>query len=475
MSFEALSSEDNGGLRHVCRIAFPMVLSTSSATVMGFVDRMFLSWHDPKEMAAALASGLTYWTLISLFIGTTSYTSTFVAQYFGSNEHRRIPAAVWQGVFFALASGLLMMLTGVFAGQLMGIAGHPEELHRLETTYYRILAFGAIGAVVSSALSGFYGGLGKTRIMMVVEIAGNVVNALLDYCMIFGKWGFPEWGIAGAAIATVISGFLIACTYVVLLFLGPLGRAYRVMTLPQLDRPLLWRLIRYGLPNGLGWTVDAAGWTGFVWLVGRLGEVPMQALSAAFAINHLAFFPMIGFSAATSIIVGQFIGAASPRLARRATYNAFAITTAWMTLIAAVFVLFPRELLSFFAPRQNPSSFADAASTAVVLLRFVALYSIFDSGNLIFSAALKGAGDTRFVFFMIVALSLVILIIPVYASVEILGLGVYASMSFATAYVIVLALAYYLRFLAGKWESMRVIETPLPPAQRHAEGPIVEP
>lgn len=470
----ALTAREDGGFRHVMRIALPMVLSTSSATIMSFVDRMFLGWYSSDAMASALAAGITCWTFLSFFIGTTSYTSTFVAQYFGAGRKDRVPAAVWQGVFFAAGAGMTLACAGIFADRIMGIAGHPPAIMRGEVTYFRIMMLGGICPVASSALSGFYSGLGRTRVVMSVEIAGNAVNLVLDYVLIFGKWGFPAWGIAGAAVATVTSGAFIVLAYVSLLLAAPLGREFRVLRAPRFEMDLFARLIRYGFPNGLGWMVDAGAWAGFIWLIGRIGQTEIQAMSATFAINHLAFFPMVGFSAATSILVGQFIGAGRPDTARKATYTAFAATIAYMTVIAAVFVVFPGWLVGLFRPENAETDFAPVVAMATVLLRFVAFYSIFDSGNLIFSAALKGAGDTRFVMFMILSLSITLLIIPSWVAVEVLDAGIYVTMAIGTAYVILLAAAYYLRFLAGRWRSMRVIEAPPPMPQRLSDGPVIE-
>ena len=478
-----LSERDDGGYAHVLRIALPMVLSHASATLMHTVDRMFLGHYSSESMAAAMAGGITAFTIMSLFFGTVLYTRTFVAQYFGAGQSHRIAPAIAQGIVFAVLAGGLLAGLGALAGPIMGLTGHPPEILAMEATYFRILMLGAWLPLLSGALSSLYGGLGKTTIIMLVEMGGNGVNFVLDYALIFGHWGFPEMGIAGAAIGTVAASAAICLTYTGLMLFGPLGRYYRVLRSLGIEAGLFWRLMKFGFPNGLQWTVDMVGWTAFIWLVGRLGPNEMTAMSATFAINHLAFLPMVGFSIATSIVVGQFIGAARPALAARSVRSAFVMTFGWMVLMALLFVALPGPLVMIFAPSGDKAAFAGTiVPIATVMLRFVALYSLFDAVNLVYTSALKGAGDTRFVMILTLVLSVFVLTIPVYVAVEVLHYGVNATMFIATLYIIALAASYYLRFRAGHWKTMTLIESAgavgdvsQPLAQRMTEGPIVEP
>ena len=132
-----------------------------------------------------------------------------------------------------------------------------------------------------------------------------------------------------------------------------------------------------------------------------------------------------------------------------------------MMFIAAVFVLEPKPLLSLFKGSHYASEhYAEIMNLGVILLRFVAVFCFFDALNLIFSAAIKGAGDTRFIMWTIGALSLGVMIVPVYVAVEILGAGIYAAWTLATFYVCALGIAFMLRYRQGKWKKMRVIEAP---------------
>jgi MATE family multidrug resistance protein len=129
-----------------------------------------------------------------------------------------------------------------------------------------------------------------------------------------------------------------------------------------------------------------------------------------------------------------------------------------MTSIAAAYILLPDIFVAPFAFNADPQEFSQIYQYSIVLLRFVAVYSIFDTMNIIFTSAIKGAGDTRFVMLMTVILSLFVLVIPAYLAIVVFKYGLMVSWMLATVYIIIIGITFYLRFLGGKWKSMRVIE-----------------
>lgn len=167
-------------------------------------------------------------------------------------------------------------------------------------------------------------------------------------------------------------------------------------------------------------------------VVGRLGTASLAATNIAFNINTLAFMPMIGCGIAISVLVGQYLGAQKPDIAKTAVYSGFHLTFIYMTGIAAMYVLVPDIFVAPFAHRADPKGFAEIYAYSVILLRFVAIYSLFDAMNIIFCSAIKGAGDTQYVMFMTVILSVFVLILPVYVTVEILESGLMMAWVFAT-------------------------------------------
>jgi MATE family multidrug resistance protein len=170
---------------------------------------------------------------------------------------------------------------------------------------------------------------------------------------------------------------------------------------------------------------------------------------------------MIGFGIAVTTLVGQALGKNDAQLAQRTCWSAFYMTFAYMFLIAVGYWFWPNLFLYPFSFGENPQEFYAVAPLAEQLLGFVAIYCLFDTGNIIFSAALKGAGDTRFVMVVSVVLSWILMTLPCYLAVNYQWgshNGLYVAWGFTTSFVCVLAVVFLLRFLHGKWKTMRVIE-----------------
>ncbi len=451
-----------GGYREVLILATPLILSTASWSVQHFVDRMFLSWYSSEALAAAMPAGMLHFSMVSIFMGTVGYVGTFVAQYHGASMYHRIGPAIWQSIYISLVGGLLLLCAIPFAEPVFRLIGHSGQVQHNEVVYFRVICFGGGPYLVSTAISGFFSGRGKTWPIMWVNTLATIVNIILDYVLIFGHWGFPEMGIKGAGIATVLAGLFSLFAFLVLMASDTYNTTYHTLKGWRLEKELFTRLLRFGLPSGVQFFLEMAGFTAFILLVGRLGTTRLVATNIAFNINMLAFMPMIGIGIAISILVGQYLGAEKPELAQTSAYSGFHLTMLYMTSIAAAYVLVPDIFIAPFAMKADPEVFKEVYDFSIILLRFVAIYSLFDTLNIIFSSAIKGAGDTRFVMFMTSGLSLFVLVIPTYLAVMVFDYDLMVSWGIATAYVILIGIAFFLRFLSGKWKTMRVIEPTLP-------------
>lgn len=452
------------GYRDVLVLAGPLVLSTGTMTVQQFANRVFLTWYSPDALAASMPGGLLSFTILCFFIGTVSYANTFVAQYHGAGRGDRIPAAVWQAVYVSAIAGVLIIPLAFLAGPIFAWGGHAPAVQKLEADYFRILVLGGGFGIMSSAVSAFFIGLGHTRTVMWVNIATALTNVVLDYLLIFGKLGFPRLGIAGAGLATVISSMLGTGIFMGLFVWSRAGREYQVWARRQLDSDLLRRLLRFGAPSGLHFMLDILAWALFIMLVGRLGTNALGATNLAFQVNSLVFLPMIGFSIATATLVGHRLGENKPELAVKTTWSAFQMTFSYMALLALLYVLVPKLFLWPFAAGSDAAKFSEIEGTVIIMLRFVAVYSLFDGVNLIFSAALKGAGDTLFVMVLSSSLSLSLMVAPAWWICRDGKGSLWAAWTALTVFICVLAGCFLWRFLQGKWKSMRVTEMPHVPS-----------
>ncbi len=451
-----------GGAGEVLRLGAPLMVSMGSATLMQFTDRMFLGWHSVSELAASVPAGIASFLCLSLFLGAASCTGVLVAQYHGACRPERVGPALWTGIWFSLASALLLAALAPFSGPLFELAGHPEAVRALEADYFRILTLGAGLPVLATALSGYFSGLGRTVPVMLVNLLGAAANIPLDYALIFGRLGAPELGIRGAAMASV-AGSAITCLLFALLLLAPEAEArHKLRSGWRLEAEMLRRLCAVGLPAGVQFFLDILALTGFVLLVGRMGLVELSATNIAFSINTLTYLPVIGLGNALSVLVGRSQGQGRPDIARRATANALRLALGWMVAVGLLFVLAPGPLINLFATSaQGPHepAFAEIRRMGVVLLRYVALYSLADAVSLVYFGALKGAGDTRYVMLTMLAACLGVLILPTWLVVATDTGGIHGPWLALTAYICFLAASFCLRFLGGRWQKIRVIES----------------
>ena len=458
----------HGGSRELLKLALPLVISQSFMTVQVLADTILLARHNTDEMTASFPAVMWYWLAFGLLQVTAGYTSTFVAQYTGAKRDNRVGPAVWQGIYFSVVAGILFLLMVPAAPWLIALGDHSPELQRLEVIYLQCLAAAGLPMLVMSAVNGFFSGRGETWTVLGIEVFGTAVNIGFALLLIFGRWGFPELGIAGAGWATVIGSWASAILAMVLFFRKKFRTAFDTLGGWHFDRDLFRRLMIYGGPAGMQVFLDVVVFSFFVQYVGRLSDAALGATTLTVRFNMVAFLPMMGLGQAICILVGQRLGADRPDIAEKSAYSGLKLVFGYMCLVAATYLLIPSLLTAAFEPENDPKKFAEIAAIVPTLLICVAIYSLADSINVAFSFALRGAGDTKYVTWLTFSIAWPLMVFPTMIVVtyrEALqarfpGMGdpIYWAWSFATLHIIVMSVCFWRRFRHGKWKSMRVIE-----------------
>ena len=453
-----------GGGREVALLAYPLILGHLSFTIQSFVDRLFLTWYSAEAVAGAVTGLFAVWSIIALFTGTGEYLTTFVAQYLGSGRPQRIGPAMWQGIYFSIVAGLFVAALSPLAGPAFDLAGHEPALRGYEVAYARALMLGAFPVILMATLSAFFAGRGQTQAILGVNVLATVVNVVCDWFLIFGHAGFPEMGVTGAALGTILSQVVGAAVYLALILRPQFRRAYRTVAGWRPEPRLVARLVRFGMPTGLQYSLEVGAFAVFMVIVGRIGTLELAASGIAFNLNMIVFMPMVGLAIAVSSLVGRYLGAGEPDVAERVVASALAMSFAYMAACGLLYVLGAPLLLAPYAAGADPLTFPRIAEIATVLLRFVAVYSIFDMMNLIHAAGLRGAGDTVYPMLLTFGLAWVAMLVPAWVGCVVLGAGAYFAWTVASLYVLLLGLLMRRRFRTGQWRSIRVIEPgPLDP------------
>ncbi len=456
------------GYRDVLKVGLPLVVSLGSTTMMEFTDRVFLSRYSPDAIAASMPAAAANLVPLLFFIGVGAYVNVFIAQYDGAAARDRVGAALWQSVYFSIFGAVVLASTALLADPLFRFVGHAESVFQQEVIYFRILSLGSGLALLASCLGCFFSGRGLTKPNMVVNVIATAINVPLDYMLIYGVGPFPEMGIAGAGIATASSWGMQVVMYSALVFTRRNDKEYAVLRAWRFDGVLFRRIMRFGLPSGLNNFIDLGVMSYFIFVVGRLGRAELAASNIVFSMDTVAFLPMVGLSIAISTLVGQALGRGRPKDAEEATRSTLHVATVWMGFMALTFVLAPHWLMDIFRPHDaavDASWFAEVRESGVVLLRYVAGYSLLSSTMLVYFGAVRGAGDTRFPMWAMLACAVLLLVVPLQVMEGKPWTSLDLMWAVFTVYVLALCVLAYWRFRFGPWRSMLVIERASPEAE----------
>ena len=455
--FVLFSPTAKGNVFSSFRLILPLVLAMAANAVNQFADRAFLSRYSDAAIQGSLPGGILSWLFVCLLVSTAGYSGTFVAQFWGAGSKRGAMAAFAQGLWLTLASIPVLALSIPLGHWIFNWCGHAPEVLVAEKVYYDILQIGGVFCVLDAVLAGYFTGLGRTRLVGVANVVGNVVNVLLDWMFIFGHWGCGRWGISGAGWATVISAAM-PCVILVAALLGePMWRdGRRAVALLRPKGELLVRIVRYGFPSGLQVFLDVLTFTVFVMLTGRLDAMSFAVSNVGFAINHLSFAPLMGMSQGATVLVGQFQGEGDSAAAVRAAVSCLLLGLAYVAAFI-VFVLTCSDFcMDFFHGENSRFPLSEFRALGHTLLVLLSCWAAFDAVTLILEGGLKGAGDTRYVMYVQLGVSALLWMPMVFAVMRwhptIAWMWGTMPLYCGTCSTLIL-----IRFLRGKWRTISLV------------------
>ena len=458
MSSQEVHHRPEGGYRHAFSLILPLVLANSAFTIMQFTDRVLLSRHSSGDIQAAMPAGILSFTLISFFCAIAGYSGTFVAQYHGAGDSRACVRSCMAGLVLSLLSLPFFLALIPVCHWIVRLAGHAPEIQALEGDYAFWMLLGGCIESAHWVLGGFL--VGRSRVVpgTVISFVCCGINIALDYALIFGRWGLPEWGIRGAAVATFVSGAISSLLHLAVVFRERPFREMSLRDILHIDWGLVWRIVRYGVPSGIQMFFDIGAFAFFVLLTGRLDALSLATSNVAFSINNLAFAPLMGFSSAAATLVGQFQGAGRSDLAHSSCWRCMHLGWAYMAAIGAVFLLLPETLLSAFRSPDAEYTVAQMLALGRKLLTLLVVWGMFDTMNIVFISALKGAGDTRFVMAALVGSSWFAWIPAEIVVLNVLHRGIVAAWVVQCLFICVLSLLFLWRWQGRRWASIRLID-----------------
>jgi multidrug resistance protein, MATE family len=470
-------------LREVWSVAWPTVVAMTSYTIMQFTDKLMVGWVSSTALAAQTSGGIWSFSLLSFALGILTVVNTYVSQNLGAGTPRHGPKYAWAafwlgvGIYVVFLLPYAVLLPTVFAKVLPllspDFAERPPELVEMETGYAQILVYGSIFLLLGRGINQFFFGMHRPHVVTVAAIAGNITNLLGNYILIFGETGIPKWnlpgvpgvrplGVYGAAISTVI-GSAVELSIPAMVFLG--RRMHRELGTRAAWRPK-WEtmkdLLRIGWPAAVQWGNELICWAIFMTiLVGSFGKDHLAACAVAFGYMSLSFMPAVGFSVATNSLVGKYIGAGQPETAVARTRLTLTLAMVYMTFCALVFLVFRHQLVDLFLSNTEGDRIHILEIGAKVMV-CVAIFQTVDAVGVIYTGALRGAGDTIWPGVMTMIYSWVFIVGGGYAVVqfwpELESVGPWIA---AAVYIIVYGVTMWLRFAGGHWRTIKLLKEPL--------------
>ncbi|MDG1204273.1 MAG: MATE family efflux transporter [Pseudomonadales bacterium] len=441
---------DKATLRELLVLAYPMVVSQGAFALMIFTDRYFMSLISPTHMAASLGGGVASFFCMSLFIGILSYANALVAQYYGAGDLEKCPKVVTQGLLLCCGFIPSLLIIGYFVGDLFELMGHVAVLADLEKTYFFILIWGSGIGLLKTCFASYFAGIGKTRVVMIADTFGVLVNIPLTYVLIFGTGVFPELGIAGAAYATIISS-LFSFGLFLLFYLEKHHRAlFSIGESLNIEMGILRRYLRLGVPSGIEMFLNVAAFNLFLLMFQSYGIVEAASSAIVFNWDIVSFVPMIGLNVALISLIGRFVGQNNLAKMREVTFAGFLIGLSYSAVLAVAFLLLRDPLVAIFV-QASPES-ADIKALSAFMMVGLSTYVMADALILVTGGILRGAGDTPWLMWVSVALHWAMLVVQ-YIVIMVLELGPKVAWVVFVVMIMITAMTYVGRLYGGRWRS----------------------
>ena len=435
-------------LRELVRLSLPMVVSQGSFAVMVFTDRWFMSMIDATHIAAAMGGGVASYFCLSLFMGTITYANPLVAQYFGAGDYQKCPRVVTQGLLMALASLPVLLVAAWQGANMFAAMGHDPRQVAIERIYFQILMIGGIFTLFKACLACYFSGIGRTRVVMIADVLAVGLNIPLSWGLIFGHWGFPAMGIAGAGLGTVVASIFAIGIYLLFYLNGQHQRQFSVSRAWRFDSLIMRRYLRLGTPSGLENFMNTASFNLFLLMFQSYGIAQGAAMAIVFNWDMLSFIPMIGLNIGVMSLIGRFVGAADMARANQVITAGFILALGYSSVLAIVFLVFRMELVDVF--RTPGAEFEVIRLLAGQMMIGLVTYMLADAVILISGGALRGAGDTRWIMLTSISVHWVMLAVQ-YAVIVLYDLGPLTSWWIFVAMLLTLAIFYLRRLLGGRW------------------------
>lgn len=402
--FKLVLSEYTREFKYNTRLAIPVILGMLGHQVVALVDNIMVGQLGSAELAAVSLGNSFMFIAMSVGIGFSTAITPLVAEADGAGDRAMGKSSFKHGLFLCTLLAIILFGLVMLCKPVMYSMGQPAEVVVLAMPYLTLVAVSLIPMIVFQAFKQFSDGMSMTRYPMYATIVANLVNIVLNYIFIFGKFGAPELGVVGAAIGTLVSRIIMVFLLWYLLSKQKRSRFYVMrIKLFNLSKKMMKKLFNLGFPSALQMLFEMGIFTSAVWLSGILGKNPQAANQIALNLASMTFMVSMGFSITAMIRVGNQKGLKRYRELRRVAISIFLLTSVLSLIFALGFIIFNQSLPKLFLDYDNQLLFADnfeVVKLASQLLIIAAIFQFTDSLQVVALGALRGMQDVKVPMFL---------------------------------------------------------------------------
>ena len=388
------------------KIAAPVMLGYLGHVFVGLMDNIFVGKLDPINLAAVSLANSSIFFIMSFGIGFSYAITPLVSEAVGAQKHYRLKKVLYNGLLLNTILGILMAALSLYIPDILRMAHQPPEVIALAVPYVRIVGVSLLFVMIFQALKQFSDGLSLTTYPMIATLIANVINIVLSYVLVFGKFGFPAMGIYGAAYGTLTARIImVVVLWIFLRYMSETSIHFRHLGKHLFSKQVIKRILYLGIPSGFQGVFEMGIFSATVWIAGTLGAISQAANQIAQQMASMTFMVFVGFGVAATVRIGNLKGKKDFVEMKRIAKSIFLQVFLFELLFTFLFIAFRHQLpwLYLNTDYSDPQKLAEARQVyelAVKLLIVAGLFQISDGFQVVLQGALRGLQDVIYPFFI---------------------------------------------------------------------------
>lgn len=381
-------------LKQLLTLAIPIIFSNLISASSGLISMFFIAKINPEALAAGAIITSTYGLVMMMVVSILYSVSILVGQTHGAGRNNEISAIIFSGIAVAFCIGIPLTCFLLFMTPILQFLHQPIAISEIAGQYFHGIAYGLIPSLIGAVFTQFFMGISKAKLLLYFTVFGVLINSAISYFFIFGFGSFKPMGAFGAGLATSLTSYIFLAILIVYVLLNSEFQKYRILSKETVNINYSKLLLKIGLPISIQYTLELLAFSMITYLMGVIGTNALGAQQITLQCSMVAIMIVMGISQSGSILISQNLREGSIEDRGKITNCTFAVGVLLMSMISAVYWVFPDILISFYLNINEPSS-SEMILLTRTLLCIAAFTQIFDAGRNTAASLLRGYGDTK--------------------------------------------------------------------------------